>query len=427
MSKAQVDRPLAVGYYSRMDVFWTVASITRHIQEMFDSDDQLRDIWVEAEISNLTRARSGHLYFTLKDAEAQIKCVMWRSQASALRFAPRQGDAVRAHGRVSVYMTGGVYQLYTDTMQPAGRGDLHQQFEALKAKLEAEGLFDPERKKPLPSFPHRIGVVTSADAAALRDIINVLSRRFPLAEVLLAPALVQGPKAPSQIVRSLAALDGRDDIDVIILARGGGSLEDLEAFNDERVARAVAGCRLPVITGVGHETDFTIADFVADLRAPTPSAAAELATPDVQELRAGADRMQVRLLSGLTGRLEEARWRLEGVGRALGALSPRQRLLSLTQRLDEMQSRAERAMTRLLQTHHQNLTGLERALVAMSPPATLARGYAIVRRADSGVVVMTPEQVTVGDRLRVQVHGGQFPAEVAKENGRDGRGIRAKV
>ncbi len=241
----------------------------------------------------------------------------------------------------------------------------------------------------------------------------------------MAPALVQGSKAPSQIVRSLAALDGRDDIDVIILARGGGSLEDLEAFNDERVARAVAGCRLPVITGVGHETDFTIADFVADLRAPTPSAAAELATPDVQELRAGADRMQVRLLGGLTGRLEEARWRLEGVGRALGALSPRQRLLSLTQRLDEMQSRAERAMTRLLQMHHQNLTGLERALVAMSPPATLARGYAIVRRADSGVVVMTPEQVTVGDRLRVQVRGGQFQADVAKENGHDGRGIRA--
>ncbi|MCK4831413.1 MAG: exodeoxyribonuclease VII large subunit, partial [Anaerolineales bacterium] len=328
---------------------------------------------------------------------------------------------------VSVYITGGVYQLYTDTMQPAGRGDLHRQFEALKAKLEAEGLFDPERKKPLPSFPHRIGVVTSADAAALSDIINVLSRRFPLAEVLLAPALVQGPMAPSQIVRALAALDGRDDVDVIILARGGGSLEDLEAFNDERVARAVAGCRLPVITGVGHETDFTIADFVADLRAPTPSAAAELATPDVQELRAGVDRMQMRLASGLTGRLEEARWRLEAVSRALGMLSPRQRLLSLTQRLDEMQSRSERAITRLLQMHHQNLTGLGRALVAVSPPATLARGYAIVRRADSGVVVMTPGQVAAGDRLKVQVHGGQFQAEVAEENGHDGRGIRAEI
>ncbi len=427
MSRAQVDRPLAVGYYSAMDVVWTVAGITRCIQEMFDSDDQLQEVWVEGEVSNLTRARSGHLYFTLKDAEAQIKCVMWRSQASALRFAPQQGDAVRAHGRVSVYITGGVYQLYTDTMQPAGRGDLHRQFEALKAKLEAEGLFDPERKKPLPSFPHRIGVVTSADAAALSDIINVLSRRFPLAEVLLAPALVQGPMAPSQIVRALAALDGRDDVDVIILARGGGSLEDLEAFNDERVARAVAGCRLPVITGVGHETDFTIADFVADLRAPTPSAAAELATPDVQELRAGVDRMQMRLASGLTGRLEEARWRLEAVSRALGMLSPRQRLLSLTQRLDEMQSRSERAITRLLQMHHQNLTGLGRALVAVSPPATLARGYAIVRRADSGVVVMTPGQVAAGDRLKVQVHGGQFQAEVAEENGHDGRGIRAEI
>jgi exodeoxyribonuclease VII large subunit len=392
---------------------WTVSSLTRYIREMFDVDYRLHDLWVEGEISNLTRARSGHLYFTLKDAAAQIKCVMWKSDTFLLDFDPQHGDAVRAHGRVSVYEAGGAYQLYADIIEPAGRGDLHAQFERLKAELEAQGLFDPAHKKALPAFPRVIGVVTSPDAAAFQDILNVLRRRYPLAEVLLAPTLVQGEAAPSQIVRALTAVDGRDDVDVIILARGGGSLEDLWAFNDERVAYAVYGCRHPVISGVGHETDFTIADFVADVRAPTPSAAAEVATPDVAELAGLLAGLKLRLASELTGRIETAQWHLNSQRRALRVLSPIRRVRTLAQRLDELELRAGRAMAGRLRTQHQAVDALARALAAVSPLATLARGYAIVQRADSGLVVTDPAQVSAGDRLGIRVHRGRFAADVA--------------
>jgi exodeoxyribonuclease VII large subunit len=392
---------------------WTVSDLTRHIREMFDIDYHLQNLWVEGEISNLTRARSGHLYFTLKDAAAQIRCAMWKPDTYRLTFDPQHGDAVRAHGRVSVYEPGGVYQLYTDELEPAGRGDLHAQFEALKAELAAEGLFDAAHKKPLPPFPRGIGVVTSPDAAAFQDIRNVLRRRYPLTEVLLAPTLVQGEGAPSQIVRALAMVDGRDDVDVIIVARGGGSLEDLWAFNDRRVAYAIYGCRHPVITGVGHETDFTIADFVADVRAPTPSAAAELATPDVAELAGALGGFKTQLASALSGRLELACWRLDAQRRALRVLSPAQRVRTLAQRLDELEVRAGRAIAGRLRGERQALDALARALAAVSPMATLARGYAIVQRADSGVVVTDPAQVAAGDRLAIQVHGGRFAADVA--------------
>ena len=398
-----------------MEIVWTVTGITRYIREVFEYDDNMQDIWVEGEISNLTQARSGHLYFTLKDSDAQLKCVMWRSQTALLPFLPEHGDRVRAHGRISIYETGGVYQLYADTLEPLGQGDLHQQFEALKARLEAEGLFDPERKKPLPLFPRLIGVVTSPDAAALRDILNVLQRRYPLAAVLLAPTLVQGVEAPSQIVRALTDLDNRDDIDVIILARGGGSLEDLWAFNDERVARAVVGCRKPVISGVGHETDFTIADFCADVRAPTPSAAAELATPNIADLAAGLEGIRRQLVTELTNRLEGVHWQLDAVSRTLRALSPAQRVRTLSQRLDELQARTERAIAGRLHSYHQRLEGLGRALKVVGPLGTLNRGYAIVRRVDSGMVVTEPTQVAMGDRLLVRVRGGQFQADVSND------------
>ena len=234
---------------------WTVGQLTSYVRQMFELDYRLRDIDVSGEISNFTRAASGHLYFTLKDAAAQLKCVMWRSQAERLRFRPAEGDAVIAHGRVSVYEVGGVYQLYADYLQPAGRGDLAAAFERLKDKLAAEGLFDADHKRPIPGFARKIGIVTSADAAALRDILNVLQRRNPLVSVLIAPTLVQGEQAPAQIVRALRRLDARDDIDLILVARGGGSIEDLWAFNDERVARAIYEARHPIISGVGHETD----------------------------------------------------------------------------------------------------------------------------------------------------------------------------
>jgi exodeoxyribonuclease VII large subunit len=392
---------------------WTVSDLTRYIRDMFAIDYRLQDLSVEGEISNLTRARSGHLYLTLKDAAAQIRCVMWKPDALRLHFDPQHGDAVRAYGHVSVYEAGGVYQLVAEALEPVGRGDLHRQFEQLKAELEAEGLFDAEHKKPLPRFPRGIGVVTSPDAAAYQDILNVLRRRYPPAEVLLAPTLVQGEAAPSQIVRALVALDGRDDVDVIILARGGGSLEDLWAFNDRRVAFAVYGCRHPVVTGVGHETDFTIADFVADLRAPTPSAAAELATPDVAELAAALAAFKSRLVSELSGRIEMAQWRLDGHGRALRVLSPIQRVRSLAQRLDELEMRAGRAIAGRLRDRRQAVDALARALTAVSPLATLARGYAIVQRAETRVVVTDPAQVAARDRLEIQVHRGRFAADVA--------------
>ncbi|RME97473.1 MAG: exodeoxyribonuclease VII large subunit, partial [Chloroflexi bacterium] len=244
---------------------WTVGKINAHIRQMFEANFNLQDIWLEGEISNWRQAPSGHIYFTLKDPGASIRCVVWRSQADRLLYTPqREGEAVLAHGRISVYEAGGTYQLYVDSLEAAGQGVLHAEFERIKQRLDSEGLFDPECKQPLPAFPTAIGVVTSASAAALRDILHVLRRRFPPARVILSPTPVQGDSAPPQIIAALNAV-AQQPVDVIILARGGGSLEDLWAFNNEALARAVADCPIPVISGVGHETDFTIVDFVADV------------------------------------------------------------------------------------------------------------------------------------------------------------------
>ena len=271
------------------DRLWTVASLTAYIREMFEVDFRLQDVRVSGELSNFSQARSGHVYFTIKDQQAQLRCVMWRNAAARIRVWPQEGDAVMVDGRISVYEAGGVYQMYAESIMPLGRGELAEAFEQLKRELAAQGMFEAEHKKQTPPTPRKIGVVTSINAAALRDILNVLNRRWPAVSVLVAPSLVQGAEAPGQIVRALRWLDGRDDIDVIIIARGGGSIEDLWAFNDEMVARAIFEARHPIIVGVGHESDFTIADFVADVRAPTPSAAAELAVPDRENLVARLD------------------------------------------------------------------------------------------------------------------------------------------
>jgi len=298
--------PRAGPSFSAMQIY-RVSQITAYIKELFDSDYPLQDLWLEGEVSNYSQAASGHVYFTLKDEEAQIRCVMWRSQVERQAYLPQNGEAIIAHGRISVYEAGGRYQLYVDDIQPAGVGLLYLQFEALKERLAAEGLFDAERKRPLPPFPRRLGVVTSPTAAALKDIVNVLRRRYPVVEVVLSPTLVQGDEAPSQIVAAIEALNEHTDVDAIIVARGGGSLEELWAFNDERVARAIYASQVPVVTGVGHETDFTIADFVADVRAPTPSAAAEVAVPDRQELRGMVESWRGRLAHLMRGRIEEER------------------------------------------------------------------------------------------------------------------------
>ncbi len=390
---------------------WSVSQITTYIREMFEVDFRLRDVLLEGEISNFRPARSGHLYFTLKDAGAQISCVMWRSNAERLIFQPQDGDAVRATGQISVYEAGGNYQLIASSLLPTGRGNLALAFERLKQRLAADGLFDQAHKKPLPAFPARLGIVTSADAAALRDILNVLRRRYPLAAVLIAPTLVQGAEAPPQIIRALQWLDGRDDIDVIILARGGGSLEDLWAFNDEGVARAIFAARHPVISGIGHEVDFTIADFVADVRAPTPSAAAELATPDSAELRAYVVGLSGALNHRLQVWLDQRRRSLQSAGRALGHLSPQARIRNHTQRLDELWGRLNHAHTLTWQQRRGRLDVAEARLHAVSPLATLARGYAIVRQAD-GRIVHQASQVSPGERLTAQLAEGQLSLRV---------------
>jgi exodeoxyribonuclease VII large subunit len=398
---------------------WSVSELTQYIRELFEIDYRLQDVEVSGEISNFSRARSGHLYFTLKDDKSQLKCVMWRSAAERLRFRPQDGEAVLLNGRISVYEASGVYQLYAEQMTPLGQGDLAAAFEALKERLTDEGLFDAEHKQPIPAYPRKIGIVTSADAAALRDIINVLRRRYPLVSVLIAPTLVQGNQAPAQIVSALRWLDGRSDIDTIIVARGGGSIEDLWAFNDEGVARAIFAASHPIISGVGHEVDFTIADFVADLRAPTPSAAAELAVPDVAELRPFLNNIQQHLKNIVLEQIGQHRWQVQTFKRSLNHLSPQAGIESNRQRLDGWQSRLDRAMQRRLDQTSHHLRLLQAQLTAVSPIATLERGYAIVRDSN-GRIVRSPDGVQAGDSLIVQVRDGQFGAVVSENSKQDG-------
>ena len=390
---------------------YTVSQLTGHIKRIVDDDPVLSDIWIEGEVSNFKQAASRHCYLTLKDAGSQIPCVIWRNVAEAQDYLPADGDQVLAHGNVSVYEAGGRYQLYIDRIEPAGVGNLYLEFERLKAKLEAEGLFDPERKRQLPPIPRRIGVVTSPTAAALRDILNVLSRRYPLAEVVLSPTQVQGDAAPPQIVAAIKAANERTDIDVLIIARGGGSLEDLWAFNDEQVARAVAASRIPTVCGVGHETDFSLADFAADVRAPTPSAAAELVTPERAELHAYVSGWSAALATALRIEIGERRWRLAEMSRALRHLSPASLLAQIRQRTDDLLMRAESAVHHNLTVRRERLSGLSGRLTAVSPLGTLERGYAVVRHRDAGDVVRSVEQVKPGDGLGVRVADGEFDAE----------------
>jgi len=398
---------------------YRVSQITSYIKELFDSDYALQDLWLEGEVSNYSRAASGHVYFTLKDEEAQIRCVMWRSQVAHWAYLPQNGEAIIAHGRISIYEAGGLYQLYVDNIQPAGAGLLYLQFEALRERLAAEGLFDAERKRPLPTFPRRLGVVTSPTAAALRDIVNVLRRRYPLVEVVLSPTLVQGDEAPSQIVAAIQALNEHVDVDAIIVARGGGSLEDLWAFNDERVARAIYASQAPVVTGVGHETDLTIADFVADVRAPTPSAAAEVAVPDQQELRWAVESWRGQLAQFMRVRIEEGRRALQYQEQVLRRLSPQTQIDSCRQRVDDLMRSALAALKHRLALARERLRTLDSQLQTLSPLATLERGYAITRHLGTGKVVRSVTQVVAGDRLEVRVSDGQFESTVeAAQQGR---------
>jgi exodeoxyribonuclease VII large subunit len=389
----------------------TVSALTTHVKALLETDDVLADVRVTGEVSNVARPASGHLYFTLKDSTAQIKCVMWKSQVVRMHHLPRQGDAVTVRGRVSVYERDGAYQLYADSLAPVGTGDLHSEFERLKAALEAEGLFDSSRKRALPAFPHVVGLVTSPMGAALQDILNVLRRRCALIEVVLAPTLVQGGEAPGQIVRALQALNELDELDVILVARGGGSLEELWAFNDERVVRAVAESRVPVVSGVGHEIDFTLTDFAADMRAPTPSAAAELVSPDVSDLRQSVDALTQGLRQAVLDQLQQARDTLDTQRRALRMVSPLAQVLRARERVHDRRARLDTALLGLLELQHAQVRGLAGRLNNVGPQSTLARGYAIVQRQRDGAVVRSVQDVQLGDELTIRVSDGEFHAQ----------------
>jgi len=392
---------------------WTVSGLTRYLSQRLAEDPLLQDVWVEGEISNLSRPTSGHLYFTLKDDAAQLRCVMWRSEAARLRLALSDGMAVTAHGYISIYEAGGLYQLYVDSLRPAGEGALFQEFLHLKERLAAEGLFDTARKRPIPSRARRIGVITSPTGAALRDILHVLRRRNPLAEVVFAPAPVQGEDAPPRLVEALERLNRIARPDVILLARGGGSLEDLWAFNDERLVRAIVASTAPVISGVGHETDFTLADFAADLRAPTPTAAAELATPiTLEDLRAVWQNQQERLRAGLQTALVNRRQALRQLQTRLEFSSPARRIQSERQRLDEWARRLIAAPLQRLHLTRTRLRGLEDHLHALNPWAVVQRGYAIVTRQTDGQIITSRQSVQRGEALQVRVRDGAFGVAV---------------
>ncbi len=401
--------------------YFTVSQINNYIKELFEIDFVLQNLWIEGEVSNFSQSAAGHAYFTLKDqavsshgvTAASIRCVMWRSSVARQGYLPSNGEAILAHGHISVYEIQGTYQLYVDHLQPAGLGTLHLQFEALKKRLEAEGLFAPERKRPLPPFPRCLGVVTSPTGAALRDILHILGRRYPLVEVILSPTLVQGDRAPSQIVAAIEALNQHTEAEAIIVARGGGSLEELWAFNDERVARAIYSSRLPVISGVGHETDFTIADFVADVRAPTPSAAAEIAAPDQGGLWGTLD-FRRNHLGALIGRqIAERRGAVESQERVLSRLSPQAQIATHRQRIDELTRAASAGLDHQLALQRERLRGHRLHLQSLSPFATLDRGYSITRQLRTGEIVKGVAQVAAGDRIETQVSDGKFESLVA--------------
>jgi exodeoxyribonuclease VII large subunit len=393
----------------------TVTDLTRYLRQLLESDSFLQDVWLVGEVSNLKYHTSGHVYLTLKDDSASLKAVVWKTHAMRLRFRLSDGMRIEAHGSIGVYEVAGQYQLYIDTARPAGEGQLYQEFLRLKARLEAEGLFDEERKRPLPLRPACIGIITSPTGAALQDMLNTLRGRYPLAHVLIAPSSVQGAEAPGQIVGAFKALARHDPKpDVILLGRGGGSLEDLWAFNDERVVRAVAGSPIPVVTGVGHETDFTLADFAADLRAPTPTAAAVLATPDPADLRGELRELTNGLTAAASSHVQARRYALQELRHRLRSVSPLWQIRNDRQRLDELAARSQRSAAHTLEADRLHLQGLNARLGALNPLAVLERGYALVSYPD-GSLIHRAASVNSGESVSIRMSDGRLSAEVTEK------------
>lgn len=425
-----------------------VGELNSLIRADLEEDPDLQDVYVEAEIGNCTKSAAGHRYLTLKDArsgqaeQAVIKAVLFRGQAQGLAFEPETGQRVIAHGRISVYVSRGDMQLYLDRLEPTGVGALALAFQQLVAKLESEGLFDDSRKRPLPFLPRRLAVVTSPGGAAVRDVIHVIRRRCPIVEVLVVPTLVQGDGSPHEIVAALE-LASKAEVDVVLLVRGGGSMEDLQAFNAEVVARAVAACRHPVVAGVGHETDTSVVDFVADRRAPTPSVAAELAVPELAALQAELAARRLRLRREALGRFETERDGLAHLGLRLERMAPLARIETGRQDLDRALGRLTVATHRLLRAEvlslqsragmltargpsprllraREEFRGRVGRLEALSPLRVLGRGYSITFRGEPGQVVRDSTEVQVGEEITTHLHGGRLRSQViALEQGKE--------
>lgn len=390
----------------------SVSQLNRYIKMNFDADENLANIFISGEISNFTNHyRTGHLYFTLKDDSAAVRAVMFNSSAKRLKFMPEDGMKVIARGRVSVYEASGQYQLYVDDMQPDGVGALNLAYEQLKEKLQKEGLFSELHKKPLPPYPEKVGVITSPTGAAVRDIINVLGRRFPYAEIVFCPVLVQGEGAHLQLTDAVNLFNSERAADVIIIGRGGGSIEDLWEFNDEGLARAVYNSEIPVISAVGHETDFTICDFVADMRAPTPSAAAELAVPDANELQYALSALKNRMFLNISSGIADRRSRLEYLTSKGVLKSPDEMLSNRSQRLDT-------AFSKMLSSYENRIGGKKvefisaaTALSKLDPMSVLMRGFAFVSD-KSGKNVSSSQALAKGDKINVRFHDGSAACEV---------------
>lgn len=389
----------------------TVTQLNRYVKSLLEGDPHLSAVYISGEISNFTNHyKSGHLYMSLKDEGALVKAVMFRGHASKLRFEPQNGMKVIVRARVSLYDKDGAYQIYIEEMQPDGVGALQVAFEQLKARLQAEGLFDERRKRPLPRYPARVGVITSPTGAAVRDILNVLGRRYPLAQVVFVPVLVQGDGAPPQLVEALERMNNANAADVIIIGRGGGSIEDLWAFNDERVARAVAASAIPVISAVGHETDFTICDFAADLRAPTPSAAAELAVPDGQELLLFLEQRKSTLRRHVEHAISNETKRLEMLKSRRCLSTPLYLVEEQGMRLDHLTHALAAAGNVAIGGADKRLAALSGKLDALSPLKVLSRGYAMALKDNAPIT--TVEQAALGDALTLRLGDGTLDCQV---------------
>lgn len=394
--------------------YLTVTALTYALKRLIEEQVSLEGVWIQGEISNFTSHASGHLYFTLKDETARLSCVMFKSHAKTLSFRPATGQAVALTGRMSVYEKNGNYQLYVEQMIPDGLGVWYQLLEELKGRLAKEGLFAPERKRRLPPLPQKIGLITSPTGAAVQDMIKILRRRRPNLDILIFPALVQGAEAPESLVKALGEAARFDGLDLVIIGRGGGSVEELWSFNDEHLARAIAAFPKPVIAAVGHETDFTIADFVADLRAPTPSAAAELAVPDQGALTEKLRLLERRLQQTLRRGLDERRRELRKIVQSRVLRDPYFELNRRHQDLDWQEEKLRRCGTQSLTSRREYLTTLLGKLDALSPLATLQRGYAIVCQAD-GRIVKDGVQVAVDEEVRVGLARGSLWCRIIRK------------